>query len=301
MIDYKKIIKSQKLRFKILNLLSWVPDKIMIKMQYKIKTGRKLDLKNPKRFTEKLQWYKLYYRDPLMKKCADKYEVRDYVKSKGLENILNELYGVYDKPEEIDFDKLPNKFVLKTTDGSGGNNIIVCEDKQKMNIKKTIKQIKEWQKNNIKKPAGREWCYEGLKSRIICEKVLPRDNRNDLPDYKFFCFNGKVEFLYVMIDYTDNHSNGKMGFYDRNFKKLPFNRNDFKKIDFNIKKPINFEKMINYAEILSKDFPHVRVDFYNINGNIVFGELTFYNTSGYVSFTPDEYDYKIGEKMHLYK
>ena len=96
MIDYKKIIKSQKLRFKILNLLSWVPDKIMIKMQYKIKTGRKLDLKNPKRFTEKLQWYKLYYRDPLMKKCADKYEVRDYVKSKGLENILNELYGVYD-------------------------------------------------------------------------------------------------------------------------------------------------------------------------------------------------------------
>ena len=186
MINYKKIIKSQRLRFKILNLLSWIPDKTMIKIQYRIKTGRKLNLKNPERFTEKLQWYKLYYRNPLMKKCADKYEVREYVKSKGLDSILNELYGVYDRPEEIDFDKLPNKFVIKTTDGSGGNNIIICNNKKKLNIDNTIKKIKNWQKNNIKKPAGREWCYEGLKSKIICEKLLSRDERNDLPDYKFF-------------------------------------------------------------------------------------------------------------------
>ena len=115
MIDYKKILKNQKVRFRILNLLSWIPDKTMVKLQYRIKLGRKLNLKNPERFTEKLQWYKLYYRDPIMHQCVDKYEVRKYVESKGLKNILNELYGVYDGPEEINFEKLPKKFVIKTT------------------------------------------------------------------------------------------------------------------------------------------------------------------------------------------
>ena len=153
----------------------------------------------------------------------------------------------------------------------------------------------------MKKPAGREWCYEGANSKIICEKLLPRDYRNDLPDYKFFCFDGKVEFLYVMIDYTDNHENGKMGFFDKKFNKLPFYRNDFKKIDFDIKKPKHFSKMIEYAELLSTDFPHVRVDFYNIDGKIIFGELTFYNTSGYVNFSPDEYDFEIGKKFNIEK
>ena len=130
-MNYKKIIKSQNLRFKILNCFSWVPDKLMVKIQYKIKTGRKLNLNNPTRFTEKLQWYKLYYRNQVMHKCVDKYEVREYVKSKKLEKILNELYGVYDKPEEIDFEKLPKKFVVKTSAGSGGQNVFICNDKNK--------------------------------------------------------------------------------------------------------------------------------------------------------------------------
>ncbi len=298
-MNYKKLLKNQNTRFKILNMLSWVPDKTMVKLQYRIKTGRKLNLKNPQRFTEKLQWYKLYYRNPLLKKCADKYEVREYVKSKGLDNILNELYGIYDTPEEINLKELPNQFVLKTTNGSGGNNIIICKDKSKLNINEVKSKLQEWIDFPIKKPMGREWCYEGLKARIICEKLLPRDKRNDLPDYKFFCFNGKAEFLYVMIDYTDNHKNGKMGFYDRNFKKLDFYRDDFGKIDFELEKPKNFDKMVEYAEILSKDFPHVRVDFYNLDGKIVFGELTFYNTSGYVTFSPDEADFIIGEKFKI--
>lgn len=298
-MDYKKILKNQKFRFKILNMLSWVPDKAMIKMQYRIKMGRKLNLKCPKRYTEKLQWYKLYYRNPLMKQCADKYEVRKYVKSKGLENILNELYGVYDLPSQIDFDRLPNKFVLKATNGGGGNNVLLCLDKEKFNKEEAIETMNGWFKSIQRKPFGREWCYEGIKTRIICEKLIERDSRNDLPDYKFFCFNGRVEFLYVMIDYTDNHSNGKMGFFDRDFKKLPFNRTDFKIISGNIDKPKNFDKMIEYAEILAKDFPHVRVDLYNQDGVILFGELTFYNTSGYVKFSPDSADMKIGELFDI--
>ena len=127
-MDYKKIIKSRKVREQILRLLRFVPDKTMVKIQYRIKTGRKLNLKNPQRYTEKLQWYKLYYKNPLMIKCVDKYDVREYVKSLGLEEILNECYGVFDKVEDIDFDKLPNQFVMKDTLGGGGDRVIICKD-----------------------------------------------------------------------------------------------------------------------------------------------------------------------------
>ena len=136
MIDYKKIFKSRKLRLAILELLSFIPDKLMIKIQYYIKIGRKLNLKNPQRYTEKLQWYKLNYKNPLMIKCVDKYDVREYVKDCGLENTLNECYGIFNSPDEINFDALPNKFVLKDTLGGGGNSIIICDDKSKANIKK---------------------------------------------------------------------------------------------------------------------------------------------------------------------
>ena len=213
MDEYKKLFKNKETRLKILKLLSFVPDKLMIKIQYKIKLGRKLNLKNPKRYTEKLQWYKLNYRNPLMTKCADKYEVREYIKSKGLENILNELYGVYDNPEEIDFNKLPNKFVLKTNHSSGTN--IFCYNKSELDINSTKKQLDSWIKQKYQ--AGREWSYKNIKPKIICEKLLERDENNDLPDYKFFCFNGKVFCLYTMIDYVDNHEEGKLGFFDRDF------------------------------------------------------------------------------------
>lgn len=295
MDEYKKIFKNKETRLKILKLLSFVPDKLMIKIQYKIKLGRKLNLKNPKRYTEKLQWYKLNYRNPLMTKCADKYEVREYIKSKGLENILNELYGVYDNPEEIDFNKLPNKFVLKTNHSSGTN--IFCYNKSELDINSTKKQLDSWIKQKYQ--AGREWSYKNIKPKIICEKLLERDENNDLPDYKFFCFNGKVFCLYTMIDYVDNHEEGKLGFFDRDFKQLRYRRNDFKAIDRKIEKPKNFDKMIEYAEILSKDFPHVRVDFYNIKGKIIFGEMTFYNASGYTKFEPDNFDYILGEKFKI--
>lgn len=294
-MDYKKIIKNQQLRLKILKIVDFIPDKPMIKLQYKMATGRKLNLEEPKRFTEKLQWYKLYHRDPLMTQCADKYRVREYIKLKGCEDILVPLYGVYDKAEDIDFDKLPDKFVLKTTNGSHTN--IFCEDKSKVDIEATRKTLNQWLKNWAGK-VGREWAYYNIEPKIICEKYLQKDSNDDLVDYKFFCFNGEPVCLYVITGrYLEEGI--KLGIYDTDFKKMPYRRNDVPELVENINKPKNFEVMLETAKSFAKDFPHVRVDFYNIDGQIVFGELTFYNGSGYKDFTPDEFDFELGKKFIL--
>lgn len=295
-MDYKKIIPNKRLRLKMLELTNFIPDKLMIKIQYKIKTGRAPNLNKPERYTEKLQWYKLNYRDPLMTICSDKFEVRKFVEEKGLDSILNPLYGAYDSVDDIEFDKLPNSFAVKYTSGSGANYFV--EDKSLIDISTLKKKLKSWMKKNYIN-YGREWAYYGVKPKIIVEKLLERDSNNDLPDYKFFCFNGKVEYLYTMINYVDDHSQGKCSFFTPDFKKLPYRRSEYAPIDTDIKKPENFEKMLNIAEQLSKDFPHVRVDLYNIRGEIVFGELTFYNAGGYSVFTPDEFDYKMGNKFSL--
>lgn len=297
-MDYKKIIKNQNLRFKILNFFSWIPDKTMIKIQYRIKTGRKLNLKNPERFTEKIQWYKLYYHNPIMHQCVDKYEVRDFIKSKGLENILSTLYGVYDSPEEIEFEKLPDKFVIKTTSGSGGQNIFICDDKKNLNIVELNQKLKYWLKLNPKKSFGREWAYEGNKNRIIIEELLESDSTTGLIDYKLFCFNGKVEYIYVISDRFLGKS-AKLGIYDSDFNKLDAYRCDEEKQTDTISKPCNFDKMIEYACSISCEFPQARIDLYNINGKIYFGEITFYDGSGYMSYSPDEFDYRIGEKFPI--
>lgn len=295
-MDYKKIIKDQNLRFKILDMFNFISDERMIKIQYRIKTGRKLSLDNPKRFTEKLQWYKLNYRDKLLTQCCDKYEVRKYVEEKGLGDILNDLYAVYDNVDEIEFDKLPISFAIKVTNGSGTN--IFINDKTQMNMEEVKEKLNNWM--NIKNCSyGREWCYYDVKPKIIVERLLERDKNNDIPDYKFFCFDGKVYCLYTMIDYVDNHDEGKCGFYTKEFVQMPYSRQEFRPIDKELQKPKNFETMVKYAEILSKGFPHVRVDFYNISGKIVFGELTFYNGSGYSVFSPDEFDFILGEQFVL--
>ena len=196
-MDYKKIIKNQELRINILRFTKIIPDKIMIKIQYKIATGRNLNLKRPQRFTEKLQWYKLYYRDNLMTKCADKYAVREYIEKKGYKDILIPILGVYDNANEINFDKLPNKFVMKTTNGSHTN--LFCENKSKLNKEHAKDKLNKWLNRDTISP-GREWAYHGIKPKIICEEYLEKDNNNDLIDYKFFCFNGKVYCLYVIIE-----------------------------------------------------------------------------------------------------
>jgi len=268
----------------------------MIKIQYRLKTGRKLNLKNPVRYTEKLQWYKLYYKDLSMAQCADKYNVREYIKSKGLKNILNVLYGVYDKINDIVFEELPNEFVLKKTSGVGGNDVIICTDKLSVNWAVATKKMREWTKETSN-GGGREWIYYKVKPRIVVEKFIHAED-DDLVDYKFFCFNGNPYCLYVI----NGRKLGKdinLGIFDMNFNQLPYFRADENMMLSVSTKPKNFEKMIKIAKILSKDFPHVRVDLYNVDGKIIFGELTFFDGSGYQSYKPDEFDFLLGKEFVL--
>lgn len=298
-MNYKNIIKKRKTRLKLLKLLSWLPDKTMIKLQYRIKLGKKLNLNKPKRYTEKLQWYKINYRNPLMAKCADKAEVREYIESKGLKGILTKSYGTYDNFDEINFDKLPEQFVIKDTLGGGGNSVIIVKNKNNENIKELREKIDEWLKTADKKNAGREWVYENKKHRILIEEYIkPKCPKNGLTDYKFFCFNGKIKYIYVIADRILGQK-AKLAIYDENFEKLECYRKDEEKLTRKIQKPTKFEEMKKIARELSADFPHVRVDLFNENGKILFGELTFFDGSGYMQYEPDTFDYEMGSHFRI--
>lgn len=294
-MDYKKIIKSREMREKILNILSFIPDKQMLQLQYFIKTNRMLDLKNPKRFTEKLQWYKLYYRDPLMKRCVDKYHVRSYVTEKGFADTLVELYGVYSSYEEIKWKALPDQFVIKTTNGGGGLNVVLCPDKSKINVHDLKESLRRKESNA--KPGGREWAYYGLKPKIIVEEMLVNksDPESGITDYKFFCFAGEVKVIVADIDRYIGH---KRNFYDDKWNDLLIT-SDCPAADREIPMPENLNEMSRIAETLAAEFPFVRVDLYNIDGKIYFGELTFYPWSGYVQFCPDSFDLEMGDRFIL--
>ena len=229
-----------------------------------------------------------------MARCADKYLVRDYVKNKGLGYILNELYGVYDDINEVDFDKLPNEFVAKKTNGGGGNDIIICKDKSNFDLDAAKNLMKKWTKKESN-GGGREWVYYKEKPRIIIEKYIKAD---DLIDYKFFCFGGKAYYLYII---NGRRLGGKanFGIFDIDYNFLPYFRVGENKMKHIPLKPKNFDNMIKIAEILSADFPHVRVDLYNVQEKIIFGELTFFAGSGYQIFEPDEFDFILGEQFKL--
>lgn len=296
-MDYRKIIKNRKTRMMILDALSFVPDPIMVKLQYRIQLGRKLNLKKPLRYTEKLQWLKCYYRDPLMTMCVDKYTVRDYVSSKGFKDILVDCYGVYDRFEEIPIDQLPNEFVLKKTNGGGGLNVLLCQDKHSIDLSYIESQLREWLRPSHNRSGGREWAYDNIKSRIIAEELLkdPTHQDNSIDDYKFLCFGGKVYCIAVDIGRFSEH---KRNFYSAQWELLDV-VSELDNFNQDLQKPKNLEKMVEIAEKLSEDFPEVRVDLYNINGKIYFGELTFYPWSGYVQFSPDEFDYVLGNEFML--
>lgn len=293
-MDYKKIIKDQETRFKVLHLLRFVPDQLIIKLQYWIKMGRKLNLKNPQRYSEKLQWYKLYYRTPLMTQCTDKYSVRKYIKSKGLESILNKLYAVYDSVDEIKFDLLPQKFVMKTTNGSGAN--IFCEDKSQFSLDDAKQSLDDWiRRDNYS--YGREWSYKGVVPRIIVEEYLEDKNNpfDGINDYKFICFNGEAKYIVLDVDRYIEH---KRNIYDTDWNYIDVST-DHPNFGDCVPKPDGLDEMLRVANMLAEDFPCVRVDLYWVNGKVYFGELTFYPWTGYVQFEPDEFDFILGEKFIL--
>jgi len=276
------------------NILYNISPKVSLQILYKLKTGEKLNLKNPKNYNEKLQWIKLFDKNPLMPECSDKYHVRQYVEKKGLGNILNELYWQGDDPEKIPFDKLPEKFVIKVTHGSTFN--IICESKKDLNISHTKKLLRKWLKEDFIKCYG-EWFYGVMKPRIIVEKYLLDDKTNKLFDYKFFCFNGEPKLVYVDTWKDNKHT---INAYDMDFNiikgvKLGYD-ND---LETPISKPANMEKMINYAKVLSQDFNHVRVDFYEVNNEVIFGELTFTKSAGYGKIEPESFNLKMGSWLKI--
>lgn len=296
-MDYKKIISNQRVRFFILKMLRWLPSSLMLKLQYSIKFNRRLNLTKPQRFTEKIQYYKIHYRNPNMPRCVDKYLVRSFIKEKGCEQYLNEIYGIYNNANEIEFDKLPNQFVIKSTDGSGGENILICRDKTTLNTTNVINTANGWLNKNLSSMT-REWAYESsLKSKIVIEKYLEEKSNKDnaIDDYKFFCFDGVVKYLVVDVDRYTGH---KRNFYDGDWTLLNVS-SDCPNADRPLNKPLGFEEMISAAEKLSKGFPFVRVDLYFTNNKIVFGEMTFYPWSGYVQFKPDSFDYELGEHFNI--
>lgn len=296
MNHYKKIIRSKKMRFKILSALRFVPDRPMLKLQYRIKSGRKLNLKNPERYTEKLQWYKLYYRDPVMQQCADKYKVRQYVKSKGLGHILNELYAVFDAPEKISFDGLPDEFILKLSNGSSTN--LSVDHKKDFDLQQVKQKFKDFASQSGAS-AGREWVYQtDSKPVIIAEKYLrdPANTNGALRDYKILCFNGKPAYI-ICVDgrYTDHYCHVV---YDTEWVKQDVVIGESSNAA-NYEKPETFEEMMDIARILSADFPAARIDLYSIEGRIYFGEITFFPWSGYMEFTPDDFDLELGKRFTL--
>ena len=296
---YKKIIYSRNLRIKILSWVSWIPDASMLQIQYWLQTGRKLDLKNPKRFTEKLQLYKLRYRNPDMLRCTDKYEVRKYIEEKGYGKYLIPFIGIYDKVENLNFNILPRQFVAKSTDGGGGNQVLVCRDKDSLTVTAFRERLKGWMDAPKSKSSGREWAYENNNPRrVIIEELIGGEQIQDLIDYKFYCFNGTPHYCQVIQNRSTKES---IDFFDMDWNHMPFYGLNplYGPAAKPAAKPQNWDNMVEIAKQLSKEFPFVRVDLYNIEGRIYFGELTFYPASGYGKFTPDEWDEKLGDLFDI--
>lgn len=277
--------------------MTFLPQRIFLPLLYEYYTSKKLNFKEPVEFNQKIQWLKAFYQPKILNQLVDKYGVRAYVIEKIGKEYVNELYGVYDSFSEINFQDLPEKFVLKAVHASSYNVIIT--DKSELDLKVLKRKIKKWQSANQYYRTGQEWAYKDVAPKLIAEKYLKNDERDSLTDYKFYCFDGKPEFLEVHLDRAENH---KRAFYNFNFERLPFRYvSEEKSISEKIKKPETLEKMISLSAILAENFPFVRVDFYSVSGKIIFGEMTFYPSDGRKDFYPENYNKILGDLIVLPK
>jgi hypothetical protein len=290
--DYRFIIKSG------LGTYDSMEDKEHLKRLFKVRLGYELNLDNPQTFNEKLQWLKLYDRKPIYTTMVDKLAAKKYVSDIIGEEYIIPTLKVWERPEDIDWDALPNQFVLKVTHDSGG--LVICKDKNKLDKKAALRKIKKsLQKNYYKQ--NREWPYKDVPRKIICEKFMEEENGKDLSDYKLFCFDGKPEYCQVI---SNRFVDERMDFFDMEWNHQVFTKLSKKGIplansEYPINKPKEFELMKKFAETLSKGHPFLRVDFYDVNGKIYFGELTFFPASGFVDFAPSEWNDILGEKIKL--
>ncbi|EGJ72368.1 glycosyltransferase [Bacteroides coprosuis DSM 18011] len=292
-----KVKGFRKLYLGILKKMKFLPPHKCVKYYYEYYTSQKYNDKNPIRFNEKIHWYKTHYHPAILNQLVDKYAVREYVKEKIGEQYLNACLGIYEDINDIDFDALPDQFVIKGVHGYGFN--LIVSDKSKLNVRKAKLKLYKWKRRNQYYRGGLEWAYKDVKPRFLVDKFMAEAARGSLTDYKFYCFNGKPKFLEVHLDRREDH---KSGFFDLDFKLLPFRDVDESMwIQSPITKPTNFDEMVHLAEVLADRFPFVRVDFYSINGKTIFGEMTFYPGDGRYEFIPDEYNYKLGEMFVLPK
>lgn len=270
-----------------------LPDKLFLTLLFRVRMGYWLDWKNPKTFNEKLNWLKLYNRKPEYTIMADKVKAKEYVASIiGKEHIIPTL-GVWQRAEDIDFDKLPDKFVIKCNHNTG-KGMYICKDKSKMDVEAVRKKLKRGLRQNFYMHY-REWPYKNIPHRIIAEQLIEDPNSQELKDYKFFCFDGKPFMMYVSRDISDD---AHTDFFDMDYNRLPIRMKD-PNSEVMPEKPVGFEKMKELATKLCDSMPHIRVDFYDVNGHIYFGELTFFHNSGFGKVYPEEWSLKLGSMIHL--
>ena len=286
---------NNNVRQAFVDIMRIVPDETYLKIMYYMYTKKKLDLKNPRSFNEKLQWLKLHDRNPRYTTMVDKFSAKEYVASIiGKEYIIPTI-GVWDNFSEIDFASLPNQFVLKCTHDSGG--LAICRDKESFDIDEAKKVIERSLRHNYYY-YGREWPYKNVKPRIIAEQYMEEKGSRSLADYKFYCFNGVPKFLYLSSGLED-HSTARISYVSLDWTIEPFKRTDYKPFEELAPKPVHFDEMKSLAARLSKDIPFSRIDFYEINGKVYFGEITLFPGSGFTVFDPEEWDERIGDYLEL--
>lgn len=273
-------------------------DALYLKLIFRNHLGYKLNLKNPRTFHEKLQWLKLHDHNPLYTTMVDKYEVKDYVSKLVGPKYVIPLLGVWDTPEEIDWDKLPNQFVLKTTDGGGSCGVIICKDKNSMDYQSVVNQLRESMKLDAYS-RFREWQYKNVKKRIIAEEYMEDTTSNiggDLNDYKFYCFNGVPTFCEVI---SGRRTKKAIDFFDLEWNHVDFCFDTYEYYEGVLEKPACFGEMVSVVSKLCKGLPYSRIDLYEVGGKVYFGEITFFPASGLLGYHPKEWNLKLGDMIDL--
>ena len=286
-------MSSSKILKKIKYAMRIIPDRAYIQMYYFAHFKKFCNLKNPKTYNEKLNWLKLHDKNPIYTRIVDKFEAKEYVKDIIGDQYIIPTLGVWDNFDDIDFDELPQQFVLKCTHDSEG--LVIVKDKDKLDKEMAKNKIESALKQNFFY-IGREWPYKNVKPRIIAEKYMEDHIDGELRDYKFFCFDGEPKAMYVASDRASD--NVKFDYFDLNFNHLDI-KQKYPHAEQPLRKPVTFEKMIELSKVLSKGFPHVRVDFYEVDGQLYFGELTFYHFSGFMPFEPNKWDKIFGDWIKL--
>lgn len=284
----------KKILYGILKKMKFLPTEFYLKIYFEYYTGKKLNLEKPVEFNEKIQWLKAYYRPEILSQLVDKYAAREFVEERVGSQYLNTLYGVYYRTADVDFDALPEKFVIKGAHGYNFN--LLVPDKSKINKLRARYLMRKWMSKNQYYRGGLEWAYKNVRPKIIAEKFLVEEGKPSISDFKYFFFNGKPKFIQIDMDRSEQHVRS---YVDMNWEPLEFETIGIRKHQGPIEIPRNHLEMTEVATKLAQGFPFVRVDLYNLQGQIIFGELTFYPTDGRMEFYPDHFNRIIGNYLEL--